>query len=469
MKTKNFYFAMSLMACLMVSCSNDDFTYNEQQEVNSAEVETSMKMNFNSSIMHFDANTTTRAADTWTWSDGAVVYLQFHNGSSVVRGYAIYSSATDNWEASWIGSIGTSDKCEIYFFEGASTADKHSVTLNANQAVYADKSGAYIVSGSEITIQASLSPQTSRIRFSGKSYLNFEVKGITFITGYDADKNQFETSDAGFSGQVGSDGYTPYFYCVFSNSQRQLSIYSSADNYAVKFVKSFDTSVLRIGESGVLSIPTEDKNRGWDTVNTPGDLCIDGNHPHAIDMGDGLKWSCCNVGANSPIEYGDYFAWGETATKSTYDWSNYKYCKGSYNTLTKYCYSTSYGTVDNKKQLELTDDVARAKWGDSWRIPTAGEQSTLDSKCTWTRTNIGGVYGYKVTAKNGNAIFLPAAAYRDGANLSHNYYGYYWSSSLHMEAPLWAICLVLDRYDNKHGTNNGYHRCDGMSVRPVKE
>ncbi len=84
-----------------------------------------------------------------------------------------------------------------------------------------------------------------------------------------------------------------------------------------------------------------------------------------VDLGLSVKWATCNVGATNPEDYGDYFAWGETTTKSTYDWSTYKWCNGSDNTLTKYNTSSSNGPVDNKTQLELSDDAAGVNWGGS--------------------------------------------------------------------------------------------------------
>ena len=161
-----------------------------------------------------------------------------------------------------------------------------------------------------------------------------------------------------------------------------------------------------------------------------------GNHEY-VDLGLSVKWATCNVGATKPEEYGDYFAWGETQPKSNYDWSTYKYCNGSYKTLTKYNNSSSYGTVDNKTTLDLSDDAARANWGGSWRMPTRAEQDELRNNCTWTWTTQNGVNGYKVTSKsNGNSIFLPAAGYRDDSSLNNaGSTGYYWSSSLYTDNP----------------------------------
>ena len=185
-----------------------------------------------------------------------------------------------------------------------------------------------------------------------------------------------------------------------------------------------------------------------------------------VDLGMSVKWATMNVGASSPEDYGDYFAWGETEPKDVYDWSTYKWCNGSYTSLTKYNTSSSYGTVDNKTTLELSDDAARANWGGSWRMPTDAELTELREQCTWSWTTQNGVNGYKVTSKsNGNSIFLPAAGYRNGSALYEaGSNGICWSSSLDTDSPnlAWGV------YFDSGGVSglNGY-RIDGFSVRPV--
>ena len=187
-----------------------------------------------------------------------------------------------------------------------------------------------------------------------------------------------------------------------------------------------------------------------------------------VDLGlpSGTLWATCNVGANKPEEYGDYFAWGETEPKITYDWSTYRYCNGRYYTLTKYNNNSSYGTVDNKTTLDLSDDAARANWGGSWRMPTNAEQKELLTKCTWTWTTQNGVKGYKVTSEsNGNSIFLPAAGYRDDSSLDDaGSSGLYWSSSLGTDYPhnAWYVAFYSD-YVGRYS----YRRYCGFSVRPV--
>ena len=188
-----------------------------------------------------------------------------------------------------------------------------------------------------------------------------------------------------------------------------------------------------------------------------------------VDLGLTVKWATCNVGASSPEEYGDYFAWGETQPKETYNFSTYKWCNGSYDTLTKYCTDSDYGTVDNKTTLEMSDDAARANWGGSWRMPTATELNVLRNNCTWTWTTQNGVKGYKVTSKkNGNSIFLPAAGYRgDNSDLNGaGDDGRYWSSSLNTDGghPYGASDLS---FHSSLVLWSGASRYYGYSVRPV--
>ena len=194
-----------------------------------------------------------------------------------------------------------------------------------------------------------------------------------------------------------------------------------------------------------------------------------GSHDY-VDLGlpSGTLWATCNVGASKPEDYGNYYAWGETATKSTYDWSTYKWCRGSYGTMTKYCTDSSYGTVDNKTVLDPEDDAAHVNWGGDWRMPTADEIDELNNEnyCTWTWITQNGVNGYKVTSvSNGNSIFLPAAGFRDGSSLNvAGSYGYYWSSSLYSDYSNGAYYMCF--YSGGHNWSY-FYRLYGFPVRPV--
>ena len=190
-----------------------------------------------------------------------------------------------------------------------------------------------------------------------------------------------------------------------------------------------------------------------------------------VDLGlpSGTLWATCNVGASKPEEYGDYFAWGETKPKSDYTWSTYKYCQGTEPTLTKYCTNSSYGTVDNKTELEPSDDAATVNWGSEWQMPSDEQFEELinSSYTTKTWTTMNGKYGRKITSKsNGNSIFLPAAGYRGDTGLDNaGSGGYYWSRSLNTGYSYHAYFLLFGPGSFMAGSRGRYV---GLSVRPVR-
>ena len=196
--------------------------------------------------------------------------------------------------------------------------------------------------------------------------------------------------------------------------------------------------------------------------------------PGWVDLGlpSGTIWATRNVGANSPEDYGDYFAWGETEPKSYYDWDTYKWCNGSYYKLTKYCtsgdpaFEGDYGPIDNKTELEPEDDAAYVNLGANWRMPSYDQIVELCYNCTWTWTTHNGVYGQLVTGSNGNTMFLPAAGYRDGGSLyDAGSCGRYWSRTLQSWFPCYAYYIDLDsgKLDNWF-FGRGY----GFPVRAVR-
>ena len=175
-----------------------------------------------------------------------------------------------------------------------------------------------------------------------------------------------------------------------------------------------------------------------------------------VDLGlpSGLKWATCNVGANKPEDYGDYFAWGEVNTKSEYTEKNYKFG------------SLMSGFLDIIGSLIKKYDAARVNWGGKWRMPTEAELQELCDKCTWTWMSQNGIDGYKVTGPNGNSIFLPAASYCDGSSLYHaGSYGYYWSSAPD-GGSYDAYYLYFSSIDRLMSSSRRFY---GRSVRPVLE
>ena len=187
-----------------------------------------------------------------------------------------------------------------------------------------------------------------------------------------------------------------------------------------------------------------------------------------VDLGlpSGTLWATCNVGASSPEEYGDYFAWGETEPKDDYSWETYKY-----GTMSKYCTDNLFGPVDGKTELEPSDDAATVNWGSGWQMPSLEQCTELinSNYTTTTWTTLNGKHGRKIISKsNGNSIFLPAAGCRYDTSLgSAGYGGFYWSRSLITSYSYSAYHLIF--FSSDIFTNDADGRRDyGQGVRPVR-
>ena len=185
-----------------------------------------------------------------------------------------------------------------------------------------------------------------------------------------------------------------------------------------------------------------------------------------VDLGlpSGLKWAKCNVGAEKETDYGYYFQWGDIEDKSNADcsWESYKYCNGSFDTLTKYNIFPLFGEKpDDKTKLDSEDDTATQIMGGDWRMPTQTEIQELleNTENEWVEDfNGSGVNGRKFSSKiNGNSIFIPAAGYCSGG---------IWSSSLKDDYPNLAWYLYFNSGDCYI---YGSRRCIGRSVRGVMD
>ena len=170
-----------------------------------------------------------------------------------------------------------------------------------------------------------------------------------------------------------------------------------------------------------------------------------------VDLGlpSGTKWATCNIGASSPEDYGDYFAWGETKPKDEYALKN----------------SVTYGLQMSDIAGNVQYDAATANWGEGWRMPTETQMKELSSRCTWEWIKQNGVSGYKVTGPNGNSIFLPASgewsgtSFTDGSCVDTYYYSSTPDGSNHASA----------LYFGSSSRMYLHSRYYGHSVRPVSE
>ena len=225
-----------------------------------------------------------------------------------------------------------------------------------------------------------------------------------------------------------------------------------------ELTRSYNGSTSVLNRKAVINMGTASVAQGWTpTINGHG----------YVDLGLSVKWATCNVGADSPEEYGYYFAWGETESKSDYSQANYKFTTDGGSTFTKY-------TGSDKSVLDAEDDAATANWGGAWRMPTIEEVKNLLDNCTWEwqaagNTTFGGVAGYKVTSNKAGYtdkyIFLPASGVRTGVTfINAGSYGYYWSATL---CSVDARGAFLLRFGS--GNHNWLYdyRFNGRSVRPV--
>lgn len=203
------------------------------------------------------------------------------------------------------------------------------------------------------------------------------------------------------------------------------------------------------------------------------------NEHEYVDLGLSVKWATCNVGAYSPEQFGDYYAWGETETKPIYNWDSYKfkeYITEDLLIMTKY-WDHSFVEADGKNTLEPEDDVAHVKWGGNWRMPTYTEMVELVRGCKWDVATRNGVNGIQVTGKNGKTIFFPCAGARYETYISGiNNTCLYWTSKLYHESdPSYGDDTYLYSYDayrimfSSLDDRSWYRsfRYVGLPVRPV--
>ena len=248
---------------------------------------------------------------------------------------------------------------------------------------------------------------------------------------------------------------------IFSLAALCMGMCAMAQSNVYAYQKDGETLELEVSNLDSISFtkPTKATQNGYTWVE--------------LGLPSGLRWAAYNIGAKKPEEYGNYYAWGEIATKTTYDWSTYKYADGSFSTLTKYCNGSNYGKdsfTDELTTLTAADDAATQSWGGNWRMPTIDEwQELIDNcDCNWTTDyNNTGVAGCVLTSKiNGSSIFLPAAGYYDEGTLeSVGAYGGYWSSTLYTSYPNDA--KGTSAHSGGINTNGSFGRYYGRTIRPV--
>ena len=246
-------------------------------------------------------------------------------------------------------------------------------------------------------------------------------------------RNKNTLKDAGSLGEIWSRSFDEKdkYRCFWAS----YIIYNSDSKYFAQLASNYRTNGLNVRP--VRNIDRTSKAKDY------------------VDLGlpSGTLWATCNIGANIPEEYGDYFAWGETQTKDTYTEKNHKW--GKYGNTNKY---------PDKRELDLEDDAAYVNWGKDWRMPRYDQLTELVNKCKWNRIKYNGVTGYIITGPNGNSIFLPCAGKNKPSTVTWTSSAYYWSRSLG--------CGYIGQAINFDSSvaNSIVERIsyDGISVRPVR-
>lgn len=261
---KQVHVIQMLMAVVIVlalgSCSSDVLS-----EVENQNGKQTVKMEFVGKVIGFDQQGSSKAkvqtrATSSSWNDGDKIYITFFNGSTVVPGEATYSRAS-GWSVSYDGNLATGSnlKCEARYFVNATFSSSSLVSLNANSEIYEDLNATYAYSNGSLTVTATLSPKTGRIRFTGKSGEKIYTTGISVYTTFSPAINKFSTSNAMITSTVASNGSTPYIYGFFTDDDRSLGLVGS--DYA--FTRTCTSNMLNVGESGYMAIPSESSHNNW--------------------------------------------------------------------------------------------------------------------------------------------------------------------------------------------------------------
>ena len=255
----------------------------------------------------------------------------------------------------------------------------------------------------------------------------------------------------------------------------QSNIVAGANSHVIDFASSFGGALLLTNASFVVTISGAAPFGG-------GQLWANGPY-----------WAECNVGASKPEDYGYYFWWGDTVgyTRSGGTWNEVYEClegvtwvSSTGQTMSSSPFDSSScptygkdnsalqseGWIDATGNLVAAHDAATAHLGAPWRMPTDAEFSALISNCDWTWTTKNGVNGYEVRGRGdyaSNSIFLPAAGYGYGSDLSRpGLYGFYWSSSPYSDYSRYAWNLYFG--SGFFERNRNLYRNCGLSVRPVR-
>lgn len=350
-------------------------------------------------------------------------------------------------------------------FDGNSTVTARGIcwsvsknpTINDNKTIDGTGVGLYSSELSNLSENTSYYVRAYATNEKGTSYgeeKSFTTVEITLPRVTTKEVSNITTNSATCGGYVTSDGngiITARGVCWSASPNPTIednqAIYGSGLGSFVSYI----TDLVPNTQYYVRAYATNEKGTAYGEEKNYTTLASVNGHGY-VDLGLSVKWAIYNVGAVSPEEYGNYFAWGETIEKEAYTSDN----------------SSTYDQQMNDISGNVQYDAATANWGGNWRMPTCDELIELRDQCTWVWTTQNDVSGYKITSPNGNYIFLPAAGCFNGSSLNGaGEFGLYWTSTPAENDALGACGLQF--YSGGESMSNGFYRYLGLSVRPVIE
>lgn len=166
-----------------------------------------------------------------------------------------------------------------------------------------------------------------------------------------------------------------------------------------------------------------------------------------VDLGLSVKWATCNLGANTPYDAGNRYAWGETKTKSSYSESNYAYYSKDTESYTK------LGDISGTQF-----DAATVNLGEGWRMPTKTEMEELKNRCQWEYTKVNNTIGCRITGPNGNSIFIPKIS-------NYAYSENYWTGTEYSQRMATIMYYSAESITIEAGILG--HKYEGNFIRPI--
>ena len=253
-------YVLMVMVCITFGdCSNDE-KIKVMPDVPTGVSSHTIPMKLVGSFIDFDQTKKETRASSTSWNEGDKVYITFYNTDATISGEATYNTSS-GWNVSFDGELpsGTDLKCEVRHFKNTTFESSSLISLNSNSEIYEETNGNYSYVDGALIVYASLFPKTGRIRFKGEINTEIYVVGLSLYSTYSPINNTFYSSSTVVNSTVASDGFTPYIYGMLSDTERNLGVIGT--DFA--FTRKCSSEILKSGESGYMTIPSESSHNNW--------------------------------------------------------------------------------------------------------------------------------------------------------------------------------------------------------------